>query len=264
MATVNVSNWSEFVAAVAVAGDTVVLPEGAVWDMNSILPEGYHDHVTVNCAQIDGNGAAIKNLHLFGKFIVPDDLEINDLKMTNLVCEDTAFFDSSGNTRKITMNGSTFTGIFGVNTTYFNTSKMHMNRSVVNLDMTQGGSGALYLTGDTFTAIYSRITLNYPQNAAGLPFVSMLGGIQYCMLTADFIGCHWFDSSNFSGCVILGSFGDAVDTNEYGAHGSFVSVYDVDGFSDGFTSPNPYFIGVTRSQMHDAAYLASIGFPIGA
>ena len=38
MATVQVSDWSEFMTAIAVAGDTVVLPENAEWDMNEMHP----------------------------------------------------------------------------------------------------------------------------------------------------------------------------------------------------------------------------------
>ena len=41
MASVNVSNFDEFIAAVAVSGDTVNLPSGATWNLNDSYPEGY-------------------------------------------------------------------------------------------------------------------------------------------------------------------------------------------------------------------------------
>lgn len=262
MASVNVSNFSEFIAAVAVSGDTVNLPSGATWDLNDSYPEGYTGDIPINCEAINGNGTEIKNLHFYGKFVVPADLTINDLSMTNLVCEDTTFFGNGGNTRKITLNRSIFTGLFGVNAQYFNSSKMHMNRSVVNLNMTSA-SGTIFFCWDTFTAIYSRITLNYPSTAGSLWINSSVGGINYCRFTAICPGIPNFDSRHFSGCVILGNFGNAYDFNEYGAHGSFVSVYDSAAFSDGFTSPNSYFKPVTQSQLYDAEYLATLGFPIG-
>lgn len=262
MASVNVSNFAEFIAAVAVSGDTVNLPSGATWDLNDSYPEGYTTDIPINCTTINGNGTEIKNLHFYGKFVVPADLEINDLSMTNVVCEDTTFFGNGGNSRKITLNGSVITGLFGVNTQYFNSSKMHLNRSVVNVNMT-AASGTIFFCWDTFTAIYSRITLNYPSTAGSLWMNSQDNGIKYCMFTAVCPGLTSFYSGYFSGCVILGNYGEAVDTNDHGYHGSFVSVYNSASFSDDFETANPYFKPVTFDQLYDAAYLASIGFPIG-
>ena len=263
MATVNVTSWAQFVQAIAVSGDTVVLPSGALWDMNEIAPEGVSGDIPINCAAINGRNTEIRNLHLYGKFIVPADLVFNDLKMANMVCEDTAFFDNDENERTITMNGSTFTGIFGVNTLYFNKSKMSLNRSVVNVDMTAGGTGSIFFCWDTFSSIYSRVTLNYPSSSGSLWIKAAIGGIKYTMFTANCIGCINFDSRVFSGCVIRGNYGQAYDMNDYGYHGAFVSVYDSAAFADDFTTENPYFKPVTQAQLYDATYLASIGFPIG-
>ena len=67
MATVNVTNLADFVAAVAVAGDTVVCPDGADWDANRTYPDGYSGNITWNAAVL-GNGTTIRNLHLYGRF----------------------------------------------------------------------------------------------------------------------------------------------------------------------------------------------------
>ena len=83
------------------------------------------------------------------------------------------------------------------------------------------------------------------------------------MFTAVCPGLRNFDSRCFSGCVILGNFGEAYDMNEYGYHGNFVSVYDSAAFSDDFETENAYFKPVTYAQLYDASYLASLGFPIG-
>lgn len=263
MASVNVSNFNEFVAAVAVSGDTVNLPSGATWNLNDSYPEGYTGDIPINCATINGNGTDIKNLHIYGKLIVPAALEINDLSMTNIVCEDTTFFDNDGNTRKITLNRSIFTGLYGVNTESFNASQMSMNRSVVNLNMTQGGSNTIYLAKGAFSSIYSRVTLNYPSNAGSLSLICAAGDIKYSMFTAVIPACTTIDSSFFSGCVVLGNYGSATDANTYGYHGNFVSVYNSASFADGFVAGTSYFKPVTYSQLYDAEYLASIGFPIG-
>lgn len=58
MATVSVSSWAEFLEAVAVAGDTVVLPEAAEWDLSEA--ETITEPIEINCAEIQGNGTNIK------------------------------------------------------------------------------------------------------------------------------------------------------------------------------------------------------------
>ena len=58
MATVNVTSWAEFLAAVAVAGDTVVLPEAAEWDLSEA--ETITTPIEISCAEIQGNDTVIK------------------------------------------------------------------------------------------------------------------------------------------------------------------------------------------------------------
>ena len=263
MATVTVNNFAEFVAAVAVSGDTVNLPVKAVWDLNDTYPEGYTGNIPINCTAINGNGTEIRNLHMYGKFVVPSNLEINDLYLTNIVCEDTEFFGSSGNARTLTMNGCITTGIYGVNTMYFNYGTLVLSRSVLNLDLTAGGYSDIEISSyGQYSAQYSRISAQFPQNYGG--GFSFGTSSQFCMFRIQYLGCRAFDTSGLSGCVVLGNFGEAYDNNEYGSHGSFVSVYDVAAMDDEFSTNNPYFKGVTNAQLYDAAYLQSLGFPIGA
>ena len=262
MATVTVNSFSEFVAAVAVSGNTVNLPVKAVWDLNDTYPDGYTSNITINCTTINGNGTEIRNLHMYGKFVVPADLEINDLYMKNIVCEDTVFFGHDTNARTITANQCIFTGIYGVNTRYFNSSGMQLIRSTINIDMTTGRTDATFVDG-AFSAKYSRITIVYPNGASGVGFVCDDGGIQYCLFNVQMLGATAIDCSMFSGCVVLGNYGEAYDSGG-GGHGSQVSVYDVAAFSDDFEPDTSYVKGVTHEQLYDAAYLQSIGFPIGA
>lgn len=262
MATITVSSFAEFVTAVAVSGDTVVLPENAVWDMNEQYPLGYNDNIPINCTTINGRGTEIRNLHLYGKFVVPSNLEINNLKLTNTVCEETEFFGSSGNARTLTLNGCVVTGIYGVNTRYFNYGTLVLDRSVLNLNMTAGGYSDIEISSfGQYSAQYSRISVLYPQNFGG--GFSFGTSSKFCMFNIRYEGCRAFNSAGLSGCVVLGNFGEAYDSNSYGTHGAFVSVYDVAAMDEEFETDNPYFKGVSYSQLYDAAYLASIGFPIG-
>lgn len=262
MATVTVNSFYEFVAAVAVSGNTVNLPVKAVWDLNDTYPEGYTSNIPINCSTINGNGTEIRNLHMYGEFVVPANLEINDLNLTNIVCEGTEFFGSSGLSRVLTLNGCIVTGIYGVDTIYFNYGVLVLNRSVINFDMTAGGYSDIEISSFAqYSSQYSRISVVYPQNyGGGFNF----GSANFCMFNINFLGCRYIESSDLSGCVVLGNFGEAYDSNYYGRHGAFVSVFDVAAMSDEFTTANPYFKGVTHEQLYDAAYLQSIGFPIGA
>ncbi|MBP0987023.1 MAG: hypothetical protein J6S92_01945 [Oscillospiraceae bacterium] len=263
MATVTVSNFAEFLSAIAVSGDTVVCPEGVVWDMNDLYPEGYFNNIPINCAVINGRGTTIRNLHLFGKFVAPANLEINDLNITNIICEETEFFGSSGNARTLTLNGCVVTGIYGVNTMYFNYGTLALNRSVLNLDLTAGGYSDIEISSyGQYSAQYSRISAQFPQNVGG--GFSFGTNARFCMFRIYYPGCRAFSSSGLSGCVVTGNFGEAYDSNSYGTHGAFVSVYDVAAMDEEFETNNPYFKGVTYEQLYNAAYLASIGFPIGA
>ena len=263
MATVNVASWNDFVQAIAVNGDTVVLPNEALWDMNEIYPEGVSGDIPINCARIIGSKTEIRNLHLLGKFVMPADCQFDDLYLKNIICEGNEFFGSSGNARTLTMNGCITTGLYGVNTMYFNFGTLVLNRSVLNLDMTAGGYSDIEISSyGQYSAQYSRISAQYPQNVGG--GFSFGSSSQFCMFNIQFLGCRTFNSAGLSGCVVMGNFGDASDSNEYGYHGAFVSVYDSAAMDPDFTTANPYFKGVTYSQLHDAEYLASIGFPIGA
>lgn len=263
MATVNVTSWNEFVQAIAVTGDTVVLPNETLWDMNEIYPEGVSGDIPINCARIIGNKTEIRNLHLLGKFVMPADCQFDDLYLKNIICEGNEFFGSSGNARTLTMNGCITTGLYGVNTQYFNFGTLVLNRSVLNLDMTAGGYSNIEISSNgNYYAQYSRISVQYPQNVGG--GFDFGNSAQFCMFNINFLGCRYIESSGLSGCVVLGNFGEASDHNYYGYHGAFVSVYDSAAMDPDFTTANPYFKGVTYSQLHDAEYLASIGFPIGA
>lgn len=83
MATV--STWTDFVSAVAVSGATVDVVPGTVWDMNEISPSGAPT-VTVNCAEINGNGVKIMSPNIRQTFFqinnacVVDDIQIRDFE----------------------------------------------------------------------------------------------------------------------------------------------------------------------------------------
>lgn len=262
MATVNVTSWAEFLSAVAVAGDTVVLPEGATWDMNSICPEGYHNDIPVSCAEIDGNGTTIKNLHLYGKFVVNNALTIDSLYLKNIVSESDHLIDKGSSTRTVTMHGCILTGISGLQNRCVIEGPLTVTSSTISFDMTASGYGAMYFVFNTFRALYSRISIKYPLSSSTLELSAGYAGIKFCMVNIDAPGVTAIESYTFSGCVVTGNMTNASDTHGYYTPG-YVSVYDVAAFDEEFEPDTEYFKPVTQSQLCDAQYLASIGFPIG-
>lgn len=262
MATVNVSNFAEFVTAVAVSGDTVNLPQDAEWDLNDSCPEGYANNIQINCAVINGNGTKIRNLHMFSKMIVANNLEMNDLGFENVIAEGTAFIDQGSSQRTITMNRCIITGLTGLNTIRFIYGPVTASRCTFNVDMTASISSEIYFIQSLFAATYCRISLKFPQYTGRLRLNASTGGIKYCYVNIFAPATTEILSYNFSGCVVTGNYGDAVDGHT-SYRPAFVSVYDVAAFSEDFVPDADYFKPVTYEQLYDASYLASIGFPIG-
>ena len=262
MATVNVTSWAQFVQAIAVSGDTVVLPSGALWDMNEIAPEGVSGNIPIKCAVINGNNTEIRNLHLFGKFVVYNNLEMNDVIFKNVVFESTAFMDQASSQRTITMNICIITGLAGLNTLRFIYGPVTASRCVYNVDITPSTSSEVYFIQLLFSAIYCRISVIFPQYTGRLQLNASTGGIKYCYVNIFAPATTEIFSYVFSGCVVTGNYGNAVDGHS-SYRPAFVSVYDVAAFSNDFVPDADYFKPVTQSQLYDASYLASIGFPIG-
>ena len=264
MATVNVTSWAQFVQAIAVSGDTVVLPSGELWDMNEIAPEGVSDNIPIRCAVINGNNTEIRNLHIFGKFVVYNNLEMNDVIFKNIVSENTAFIDQSSSQRTITMNRCIITGLTGLNTIGFIYGPVTASRCTFNVDLTPSTGSEIYLVRNLFAATYCRISAKFPQYTGRLQLYASVGGIKYCYVNIFAPATTQIYSYMFSGCVVTGNYGNAFDAQPGSYRPAFVSVYDVAAFSDEFVPGADYFKPVTQSQLYDASYLASIGFPIGA
>ncbi len=57
-----VDNWNDFVTAVGQYDAYVTCPEGLVFDMNEIAPDGING-IIINCKWLDGHGLTIKKLY---------------------------------------------------------------------------------------------------------------------------------------------------------------------------------------------------------
>lgn len=265
MATVEVNSFAEFVAAVAVAGDTVVLPVKAKWELNDLYPEGYNGDINLHCAEIQGNGTTINNLHIFGRFYKKYELHINDLNITNFVCDltstnyprDNCFIGSDGaDTGDLYIDGCIMSGVCNNNVEKFSYKAPKLNRCSMNLQFTRnnGTTGILYGLSATYCRIRQECT-----KASSVD----LSGCRFCEIDLQIPNATNNNTVNFFsavGCKIIGNAGGARTTN--GSYSRDFPCIIIDTFSTN-QSAMTYVPAVTFVQMYDAAYLASLGFPVG-
>ena len=265
MATVNVTSWAEFVQAVGVPGDTVVLPNKAEWDMNELYPEGYTGTINTKCSQINGNGTKIKNLHLFGCFVKTRNVSvtINDLEMTNFVVEpvDASYNAVFTGFSQLNLHNCIFSGLCGSYISSFSVGYLYLDRASMNINFTtSANSFGVFPVQD---AKYSRIKQSIP-NAIATSTDKWFGTCKFCELDVYMpqLAAGKLNVSNLSACKLLGGYGDATFyENSASSAREFPSIYLTDAIPDAIDGQ--YMRGVTRDQMRDAAYLASLGFPVG-
>lgn len=259
MATVNVSNWAEFKAAIAVSGDTVVLPESAVWDLNEIEPSGTAA-LTIACAEIDGNGTEIRNMWSLGGITQSSSGSVNDLKITNIVAK------NNGTTTWMNIGGSTWerctiSGIFesGFTSPIGGNGSGQLNFCSMHTDMSAAGTLTI-ASGARMTAC--RITLSAP-NATNI-YTSLSGSsgvtAQNCEFVISTQGTGTLYTNTWESCTLRGAMPHI--STIFGLGNQGVSIYCSDDVNPSVSVIG--LTGVTDDQMKSAAYLQGIGFTVRA
>lgn len=265
MAEVYVSSWSEFVEAIGVAGDTVILPEEAEWDMNEILPYGLQGDITFACKKIDGRGTRIKNLNLNNYVFIGAEQDIkvlHNLLMTDWIGTNQWFTLSYGSEWfRCAISGITSASIIIYNQNSYSYSGTEMASCAINVE---SSASRFQITSDGANMRYCRVEVHAPNSDTG-----ELGNAEYfCCELAFFapnatisISVYKFQNGN----LLRGNL-KSVPELEYARWvpwSGLTSVFDDDTFSDTLTSPFPQnFVSCTEDQLKDAAYLRSLGFPI--
>lgn len=260
MATVTVSTWTDFVAAVAVTGDTVNIEPGTEWDMNDIAPLGAGT-VSINCAAINGNGAVIKAANItsdllqFGHSCTVRRLNILDF-------DGKAFVMRVSGGATATLKKCSVTGIF----------------NAVNSSVFYSDSGKIVFTADEpeypgEKELGSMIDI-ISNNGSGICAAYYAGtalSLRYTNLhyVGDFNGSAYRHGVSVSDSLITGELNNAefisIQRTEINASGTLSSSSAVQTLvnSSKATIASGDFTAVTPEQMTDPAYLQSIGFPIG-
>lgn len=275
MADVYVNNWFEFMTAIAVQGDKVILPENGDWDMADVLPYGINGF-QILCAEIDGRGTAIKNLLLNRCIdIASSPTIIKNLDMLDWMCSsnDPDYAPSVFTGGSLELHTCTFSGMIASNIGYFYTSVLKMYNCSVNIET----AGTDFQMDNSFPSAYYGGQFNYCRieikgNNLNVVYpISAKCNFSEIIIYApnlddtDPVFHRNFYSSDFSGCVLRGNLpgittdGTSVDYPPTG----FVSVYDTAMFADTFTPYDPLMlVGCTDEQLKNPVYLREKGFPI--
>ena len=295
MATVNVTSWAEFLEAVAVAGDTVECPEGALWDLTEA--DVIRTKIVIRCAVINGNGTTIKGQRfeiVGGEYEYGIEnvnaLEVNGLHWESIYVEANntlmchAFWQSGFSpSSALTMNrckvSAECSGRNGINH-FFGGTFHYFTSCAMNVSMLSGGN---LISGNSIDAGYSKFCRYqiYTTNRSSSPFMYDLSPFNYCEKcelvinapNATGIGFHLSGgTAKISGCVIRGTIGATQDyyasVPDYGNYWLTVISSTL-----GAKSSDEYVFGngiiATDSQLRDAEYLASFEgynhsvFPLG-
>lgn len=262
MATVQVSTLEEFVAAVAVAGNTVVCPENEDWDANDIYPNGKNGDFVV-AANITGNGTTFRNLRVTLGITNPNSsfITIENFNFVDVIGGRPSQFGAAGLFYGMTrLVGCKVSAVLNSN----------YNRII---QWTNSGTGyaadrcsfVIDASGNFQTLTYgeirySRLELHLPNNQEN-PF-SSAGGKCYTSEIAIYSpNAPYIYSHDFVGCIIHGEMPNAVERSS-GQWPGDMTLYSTDGLPN-FSPANPdQCVGVTDAQLRDPAYLRSIGFPI--
>lgn len=281
-----VDNWPDFVTAIGTANAYVEFPEGGgVIDMNDAAPTGIPE-ISVACASIKGNDWIIQNLYCkghrglstaYGKYV-----SINKLHFLNFYFDDNGVYDFHGimlfGNSDDERQGYYFTEcrFSGIANCTFQSSDAAGRRNglfrqgnfweicrLVRCSFNVRLNGyAILLSGSTYAYEDNRVEYCNIKVSGNSPLWTIDGDYRNCLISGDSVATA-FDakrgSSNFN--VVNVDFSNASNFECIGRSGA-VNLINTDLLPSGATIGTG-FIGVTTEQLHDAAYLASLGFPIG-
>lgn len=266
MADVYVTSWQEFLQAILVSGDTVHCPENAIWDMNDIEPEGHSGTLRFECDNVYGNGTTIKNMMHSGSIQFQQDFQAAEsLNWENLVISYGSFFvrdgsetyskESCSKFRMCKISGITsgtdysldFAKNFVFHRCSFNVEASTSTRFYIPLGMEYCNFIANWPSARAIAQASNAVP------GASSPYFSSL------IITAPSV--TWDSTSNnATACIFKGRKDRAEGISN--ANTQYPSLYSLDDYP-AMAQPGTSMIGVTEAQLKDAAYLSSIGFPIG-
>lgn len=257
-----VSEYTEFLTAIQTSGVYVKCADNTVWDMNIIDPTGerYHNSdKTINCAELDGNGAIVWNLHsaignLNVLFNIGDTI-IKGLKFYNIDLNDGAtFFKTTSNTAQII--DLMFTGQLNEQAVLL--SGARVSKSLISVEL----FGRSKILDGSCSLEYSVINTPYISDNYIYSQYSF-GNLSYCWFTGIFPFGRVTSGVNISSSSGNYNVINAEIRSEqlsFSLKGTYIINIDKYNFENPLTTYNNAIL-VTTEQLKDAEYLRSQGFP---
>lgn len=247
--------WEDFVTAAGTSGAYVKVADDTVWDMNSIAPEGITS-LSFYCTELDGNNAVIQNLYFneaseYGVFYVYN--SVHDISFLDFLSkQDSSHYShalinlsSGSNIQRVT-----FSGIVSGTYNHYIFDGVRYERfknCSLNLKM-QLGSGKVYISDDNRSALGYFENNHIVIDATNAQLYNSDFGIHNDNSLVEIVRAEGYSEilprSNARSTIVRYDKGTEREKNY---------VFDAAGA----------WHEVTSAQLQDAAYLASIGFPIG-
>jgi len=270
-----VDTWPDFVTAIGTSGAYVKVADDTVWDMNSIAPEGITQSLQVN-ANVDGNGVKIVNLHIenLSAVIINANGYLENINFTDVFAKATNgnyyFIGRSRNVksgevgRYISITGKFYGyGTSGSNKRIYaifgNGSDTSFMSCSTNVELY--GTAQLCKDDSNWDA-YSPLLVNCNLKYVRLP----ISGV-YAWQNHIAVKNSWVEGSEYTTVCISNSsensifnvsaFGNITDGNS-----RTCLLWNSDKIESGVSISSGIKL-CSEAQLQDAAYLASIGFPIG-
>lgn len=271
---IEVTSWSEFLEAASGDDPTVEIncPENAEWDIGEIEPEGHIGRINI-CGVVNGRGTKIKNLVIDsngGAYVLYMRGTIYDLHFIDNVwkCLSGVILIDYSNTsvQLCTFSASIQTttrqiGLFGQSNIGRNDTAL-VYRCACNLEASLATGITVF--GGNIVGQYN----NMKFSGSGVTALTLntingtleKGKSEYSYIILDMPAITSLSMSKFNSSLLRCTGSNVTDLRYVG--GDYVSVACSSDFPNASQVAQTLAL-CTESQLHDAVYLQSIGFPIG-
>ncbi len=250
-----VDSWPDFVTAVGTSGVYVEVVPGTTWNMNDIAPEGV-DGVEFYCVYFDGKGITIKNLRLLDRIYHKTSCTVKNMKLLDTLVEKSSLLRTEGNAVTVNYEDCVISTLSSASEAVIKTTEYANKLYFRRCGITVRAEKALFCSnsygGTQPWFVDSHI--NYIGYSLTNQHTSYAGIRLQNSFVAGSFGkyCDVHESSN----SIINAQGEQVLNVNGTVSNVFVNSDMAESIASSLTS-------VTDAQMRDAAYLASLGFPIG-
>jgi hypothetical protein len=262
------ADWDEVIEAVGTSEAYVSFPSGGgEYDMNEIYPNGLPT-IEVTCTQIDGNGWNLKNINCTGTVIrITGKTTFNDINFVDFAFQGTKFFDNTGNTnRQAILNRCKFSGVLS-------SGKLFNRNTYTSSNVFKLNNCSINVKADNDAVVFGEKM----DNSNGYALV------QYCNIKITGNSSNPFGYAQMQNCFVQGKMSPSSNGIKFASDTNYnviiadlsestvspllqdnngITLINSDLLPAGTTIPNG-MRACTTEQLHDASYLASLGFPIG-